>query len=177
MTDFYKLGTEVDEEEDFTIPPMKRQIRGNYRVGASLIATPADLLAEMNTVKTQVETLDRDIRSSEVRPVFLSSWDTFKQEWDTFYKDHEGWFARFMESGTWGAATEKIVSYSKRANDWRDAFTKEGGKPTGPKTEATKGVNWNLILWGVGIVAGLTATAVIVKEVGSTVRSFKGSEG
>ena len=163
MVDFYKMGTDVDEEADYQVPQMKREIR----VGA-VIYTPGAILAEMDTVKAQIETLDRDIRSASVRPVFLQAWDTFVKEWQTFYKDHEGWTDRL-----WGSAMEKTQDYGKRVVTWRDAFKKEGGKPTGP-TIPGGGFPWKLALWGVGIVGGLIAGAVIVKEVGQTVRSFKG---
>lgn len=163
--DFYRLGTDVDEEEDFRVPRMKRPIR----VGA-LIYTPGAILAEMNTVKAQIETLDRDVRSASVRPVFLDAWSTFVKEWEAFYKDHEGWTDRL-----WGSAMEKTQEYGKRLATWRDALSKEGGKPTGPAVPSG-GIPWTPILWGVGIVTALVAGAVIVKEVGATVRSFKSKE-
>jgi hypothetical protein len=107
--DYYAIGTMVDEDD--------------VEVGA-LVNTPSSILAEMNTVRSMVETLNNAIVGSDVRAVFRQNWEIFRKEFESFYKAHEGWSSRL-----WGAALEKTLEYKTLVAQWHEAFKKEGGKP------------------------------------------------
>lgn len=160
--DYYKIGTMVDEGED-----------GDDEVGA-LVNTPSSILAEMDSVKSMVESLHAAIQAqmrtndASVRPVFLQEWLRFKAEWEAFYAGNKGWTSRL-----WGAALEKTEEYKSRVVKWQDAFKKEGVELTGPAFEGPKVFPWKWVLIGGGVVATVVAGAMIAKEVGTTARAFK----
>lgn len=164
MVDFYRIGTEVDEEDD-------------YRVGLFEypLFTPSTVLDEMNSIKSEVQSLDADVKASNVRPAFLSSWETFRKEWEGFYESNSGGVLDVVKRSL-NSTYDKVQDYKKRVKGWRDGLSKEGGKVTSPGLPEKEqgGFPWKLVAWGVAIVGGLIAAAVVAKEVRETVQSIKG---
>jgi hypothetical protein len=126
--------------------------QGGSELGA-LIVTPGAMLDELNSVNNGVNQLDIDITSSKVRDGFKQAWKAFKAEWKKFYDSKQGFFSR-----TWGSTMEKAVEYRKRVDQWRAAFSREGGLTTGPTLEVPEppksgGGTWKW--WAVGgLLAG-----------------------
>ena len=136
--DIYELGA-ADDDAD---------------IGA-LVVTPSAMKDEMNTVDALVRQLDLDVQASRVRQEFKVAFGAFRQEWGAFYKEHEGWWGRL-----WGAVYEKILDFRRRAEEWRQAFLREGGNTAVPSVAppGDKPALSNAHLWLIG--AGLGAWAL-----------------
>src|SRR5262245_52814996 len=105
-----------------------------YELGAAdeadlgaLVVTPGSMLDEMNTVDALIRQLDIDVQASSVRQPFKSAFISFRDEWRRFYAEHESWLGRM-----WGAVYEKILDFRRRAEEWRQAFLREGGTTAVP---------------------------------------------
>jgi hypothetical protein len=143
VADLYELGAADDAD-----------------VGA-LVVTPGAMLDEMNTVDALVRQLDIDVQASNVRQPFKTAFVAFRDEWRRFYAEHESWWGRM-----WGAVYEKIVDFRRRAEEWRQAFLREGGNtavpsiaPPGDKPSIPTAYLW---LIGAGIGAWALASAASV---------------
>jgi hypothetical protein len=99
--------------------------RDDYR--DALIYMPGAIRAEQDTVQALVQQLDADVCASHVGAQFRQAWAGFVAEWQHFYDAHASWWSR-----TFFASYEKTLDYRRRLVEWRDAFQREGGAPTGP---------------------------------------------
>ncbi len=131
-------------------------------VGA-LVYTPGVIKAELEAVNTAAGQLDMDIKPAKVRDEFKRAWKAFLDEWKAFYKNNSGYWSRL-----WGGVYQKAVEYRKRIEQWREAFEREGGRPTGPSAvvpETPKAGSWKWALLGAGglLVAGAFISKSVMK--------------
>ena len=125
------------------------------------IATPGDILAEMDKVQREADTLDHDFESysggDSGFPATKSAWKAFLAEYKKFYEDNNGWFSRLS-----GGMGDRVVAYGNQLNDWRAKLKSfAGAKVTEPSLTAVQvredptKTNYKPYLIGGMVIAGL----------------------
>jgi hypothetical protein len=90
--------------------------------------TPDDARRYVNETDAEFERLDQAIQTSQVSAPFKQSWVIDRDAWRKFRDDalkNVGWFNT-------KATMDQTDRWKKKASDWHDAFTKEGGQTVGP---------------------------------------------
>jgi hypothetical protein len=124
----------------------------------ALVVTPGAMLDEMRTVDALIRQIEIDVKASSVRQAFKDAFASFREEWRKFYAEHESWWGRM-----WGAVYEKILDFRRRAEEWRQAFLREGGNTAVPSVAppGEKPAISNAYLWLVGAGIGAWALASV----------------
>ncbi|MDX2087862.1 MAG: hypothetical protein SFX73_08430 [Kofleriaceae bacterium] len=132
------------------------------QVGA-LFVTPGAIKDELETVNTGIGQLDAEIKASKVREAFKQTWQLFVTEWRQFYQSKQSLWGR-----AWGSTMDKVLEYKKRVDEWRAAFTREGGQSSAPTLSVPEppssgggGLRW----WLVGglLVGGAVLGAKVLR--------------
>lgn len=146
---------------------------GLERPTAKFFFTPAEVAQEISAVDAGVKVLSADVlnQASRLPPDFLTSWGAFVKEWEGFRKS-VGWLRRH-ERGSY----EKALEYRFRLAEWREAFEKKGGEPSGPALASAAPVNQSkpgedltsVLKWG-AIAAGALGASYATYKLASKVR-------
>lgn len=91
----------------------------------AVVESPSAILAEMQSVGTQVHSLNAEVQANKTRlpDDFLRGWNAFFNEYLAFYGENEGLLARM-----WISVYDKTLEYRKQVNDWRAKFESLVGK-------------------------------------------------
>lgn len=141
--------------------PTFQGARPNVAVGA-LIVSPGEVREKMDSVNTQVNTLDSEIKTNVTRPAFLSTWGEFRSNWQKFYDDHQS-TAKILFTGT-GTLDRKANEYQSQLSNWYSALKQENPQaklvfpPPLPATAPPTGpsVSW----WGISLLTLLGTGAL-----------------
>jgi hypothetical protein len=111
--------------------------------------------AEIRTIQAKMQLLGKRImRSDKTDTKMREEWSAYATEWSAWRKEHTKWIDRQLAwSGTW----DKLMQYRRRTNQWVTRAAKLGlvDEET-EKIRETKGMPWSNILWGAGLLLGLT---------------------
>lgn len=144
----------------------------------NVLVTPGQMKAELDSIKREGDTLDKDIRSFSTDapgyPAFLADWKTFWSEFNKYYDD-TGWLSRAF-AGT----EDKIIAYGNQLNDRREKFTKFPGAsateaPVVPvkHREDDAAIPWKTVLIGGLVVAGVIGGGYALSKVSGVAALFK----
>ncbi len=131
--------------------------------------TGEDAKRYVNETDAAYQRLDQDIRGAAVPDDFKSSWGLHFDAWKKFRDDalkNAGFFNA-------KAVMEQTDRWAKQLADWRESFTKTGGKPVGPAppvpgqgvASATASAGWIQVALLIASLFGL----------GYLVRGFRGA--
>lgn len=137
------------------------------------LKTPGAIEAKIVEVNSYIRTLGYDIRKAEESACpgaekltaacpwydFVQAWSLFLDDWDHFRTISSSWASRL-----WGDKWEGAVEYQERAQEWRLAFQRLGGAPTGPDIPdpARHDFPWRYLVYGGLAIGGVFAAAKII---------------
>lgn len=143
------------------------------------IATPGDILTEMDNVQREADTLDKDFDaysgSDPNFPAAKTAWKAFLADYKKFYDDNKGWTSRL-----WGSTKENTINYGNQLNDWRAKLKSfSGAKVTEPavtdvqvRVDPTK-TNYKPLLIGGLVILGLFGGGYAISKMTGAGSLFK----
>jgi hypothetical protein len=121
--------------------------------------------AEFERVHADVLSLEKDIyawwsASASMGAEEQAKRDRFKEAWRLFadeWKEYRSSALAGLGTG-WGGHVDRVQKYGQDVTRWRDAFTKEGGAPTGPGPRPPEPG----FPWAKSIIAGIITAGLVI---------------